>query len=106
MAGNAVLAWLCTVCVYLAAAATASGPEQVHISFGYEPSQMIVVWSTAEFGDSVVSYGTDQFHLTDKNNGSCWRFTYGNPNGLQYIHRVLLEVGNAHSCLCSYSCLH
>jgi hypothetical protein len=52
---------------------------------------MFVMWSTAEFGDSTVAYGTDQFHLSSKKNGTCWRFTYGNPNGLQYIHRVLLE---------------
>lgn len=80
--------WMC-VCVTLAAA---RAPEQVHISFGYQPSQMIVMWSTNEYGDSTVKYGEDQFHLTSKESGSCWRFTYGNPRGLQYMHRVLLKV--------------
>ena len=61
-------------------------------SFGYQPSQMIVMWSTEDYGDSVVMYGQDQFHLNSKQSGSCWRFTYGNPRGLQYMHRVLLEV--------------
>jgi phosphodiesterase/alkaline phosphatase D-like protein len=79
--------WVCA-CVALAAA---GGPEQVHISFGYQPSQMIVMWSTEDYGDSVVMYGQDQFHLNSKQSGSCWRFTYGNPRGLQYMHRVLLE---------------
>ena len=89
----------CIVCViyaFLVTSASAVGPEQVHISFGYQPSQMFVMWSTAQFGDSTVAYGTDQFHLSSKKNGTCWRFTYGNPNGLQYIHRVLLEVNILH----------
>lgn len=82
--------WL-LVCACIALAA-ARGPEQIHISFGYHPSQMIVMWSTEEYGDSVVMYGKDQFHLSNKQSGSCWRFTDGNPRGLQYMHRVLLEV--------------
>ena len=90
-AGNLMLP--CMICaMFLAGSARAVGPEQVHISFGYQPSQMFVMWSTAEFGDSTVTYGTDQFHLSSKKTGTCWRFTYGNPDGLQYIHRVLLEV--------------
>ena len=84
--------WVCLVCVWVAGAAATGGPEQVHISFGYQPSQIFVVWSTAEFGDSLVAYGRDQFHLDSWKNGSCWRFTLGNPRGLQYMHRVLLEV--------------
>ena len=78
------------VCVWLAVADGA--PEQVHISFGYKPSQMFVMWSTAEFGDSQVAYGRDLLHLNSTKNGSCWRFSLGNPRGLQYMHRVLLEV--------------
>lgn len=53
---------------------------------------MIVMWSTEEYGDSVVMYGQDEFHLTSQETGSCWQFTYGNPQGLQYMHRVLLKV--------------
>ena len=74
------------------AMAAAQGPEQIHISFGYQPSQMVVMWSTGKYGDSVVKYGKDQFHLNSERSGSCWQFTYGNPQGLQYMHRVLLEV--------------
>ena len=83
---------ICALCAFVAPSTSAVGPEQVHVSFGYQPSQMFVTWSTAEFGDSIVAYGTDQFHLNSKKNGSCWRFTYGNPKGLQYMHKVLLEV--------------
>ena len=91
--GQKMRLWVCLVCVWVAGAAATGGPEQVHISFGYQqPSQMFVVWSTAEFGDSLVAYGRDQFHLDSWKNGSCWRFTLGNPRGLQYMHRVLLEV--------------
>ena len=81
---------LISVCITVI---SAEGPEQVHISFGYQPSQMIMMWSTKEYGDSVVTYGQDQFHLSIKQDGSCWKFTYGNPKGLQYMHRVLLQVG-------------
>lgn len=82
------------MCICWTAVANAQGPEQVHISFGYQPSEMIVMWSTADYGDSLVLYGRDQFHLNSKSNGSCWKFTYGNPDGLQYMHRVLLEVAS------------
>lgn len=84
--------WLWLVVCVCTGMAAAQGPEQVHISFGYQPSQMIVMWSTEKYGDSLVVYGKDQFHMTNKQSGSCWQFTDGNPRGLQYIHRVLLEV--------------
>ena len=88
------MGWWLFLCGCLALAA-ASAPEQVHISYGYQPSQMVVMWSTEEYGDSVVTYGKDLFHLSTRRSGSCWRFTDGNPQGLQYLHRVLLEVGGA-----------
>ena len=83
------MAWLLlSLCLAIASAQ----PEQIHISFGYQPSQMIVMWSTMDYGDSEVVYGQDYLQLNLTKNGTCWRFTEGNPQGLQYIHRVLLEV--------------
>ena len=74
------------------AAAVASWPEQVHISYGYQPSQMVVMWSTTELGDSQVVYGPHSTQLNRTEIGTCWKFTEGNPDGLQYMHRVQLEV--------------
>lgn len=85
------MSWLLLV-LPLCAAVSAGPPEQVHISYGYQPSQMVVMWSTEEYGDSQVAYGPDPFQLDKRQNGTCWRFTEGNPQGLQYMHRVLLEV--------------
>ena len=67
-------------------------PQQVHLSYGFEPSQMVVMWSTAESSPSVVLYGLTPSNLTMKQSGTTWKFTYGNPNGLQYMHKVVLQV--------------
>ena len=67
-------------------------PEQIHLSYGYSPSQMVVMWSTPENSSSVVLYGTSQFRLTMSEHGECREFTKGNPDGLHWIHKVVLQV--------------
>jgi len=66
-------------------------PEQVHIGYYDKPSQMTVSWSTAMLSSSVVHYGTSPLKLTSTATGTCSRFTYGNENGKQFVHKVLLE---------------
>ena len=67
-------------------------PEQIHLSYGYSPSQMVVMWSTSENSSSIVLYGTSQFWLTMRENGECREFTKGNPDGLHWVHKVVLQV--------------
>lgn len=66
-------------------------PEQIHLSYGYNASEMVVTWSTSAASSSVVNYGISQFDVSRKQTGQSWRFTEGNPNGLQYMHRVVLK---------------
>ena len=71
------------------------GPEQIHISFGNIPSEMTIMWSTSnssEFASSVVLYGFAPKNYSLEGRGKFVLFTEGNPDGLKYIHRVVLQV--------------
>ncbi|XP_067052534.1 acid phosphatase type 7-like isoform X3 [Acropora muricata] len=70
------------------------GPEQIHIAYGDSPRQMTVLWSTSpvqELASSFVHYGLAPKNYSMKAEGKFVLFTEGNPSGLQYVHRVLLE---------------
>ena len=69
-----------------------SQPEQIHLAYGYSPSQMVVMWSTPESSSSTVLYGPSPYDLVMKANGECREFTKGNPDGLHYVHKVVLQV--------------
>ena len=71
------------------------GPEQIHIAYGNSPSEMTVVWSTSavqELSSSFVLYGLAPKNYSLKAEGKFVVFTEGNPDGLHYVHRVVLEV--------------
>ncbi|CAF0993366.1 unnamed protein product [Didymodactylos carnosus] len=66
-------------------------PEQIHISYGLDPSIMVVTWITlTEVNDSVVEYGIDTF---DKRvNGSVSIFDDGgSEKRREYVHRVVIR---------------
>ncbi|KAL5467051.1 hypothetical protein EMCRGX_G031218 [Ephydatia muelleri] len=66
-------------------------PEQVHLSYGYDPSQMTVVWSTPNNSSTTVLYGLTPYNLDSSDTGVCWEFTEDNPDGLHYVHMVVLQ---------------
>lgn len=69
------------------------GPEQVHISYGNFPSEMIVVWSTSNVSwSSFVTYGENLDNLNFVAKATDALLTEGNPNGLQLIHRAVMTV--------------
>ena len=71
------------------------GPEQIHIAYGDSPSEMTIVWSTSnstELASSVVLYGLAPNNYSLKAEGKFVLFTEGNPDGLKYIHRVVIQV--------------
>lgn len=71
-------------------AQTYKQPEQIHISLGAVPSQMIVTWVTTEnTNTSIVEYGHGNLHMSAKGNSTL--FTDGGSlHRKMYIHRVLL----------------
>eukprot|EP00118_Oscarella_pearsei_P008592 m.45250 g.45250 ORF g.45250 m.45250 type:complete len:419 (+) comp33576_c0_seq3:37-1293(+) len=67
------------------------GPEQIHIAYGYRPSEMCVMWSTDEPSTTLVYYiRVGKPSPWSTTTGESWKFTYGNTGGLQYMHRVNL----------------
>lgn len=71
------------------------GPEQIHIAYGDSPKQMTIMWSTSsvqELASSYVLYGLAPKNYSVKAKGKFVLFTEGNPSGLHYVHRVLLEA--------------
>ncbi|XP_053210301.1 acid phosphatase type 7-like [Panonychus citri] len=65
-------------------------PEQVHLSLGSNPSEMIVTWTTFDsIGKPVVEYGTKKLDLLST--GSSSKFVDGgSERRSMLIHRVLL----------------
>jgi hypothetical protein len=77
---------------------TARAPEQLHLSYGYSPNQMVVMWATKQDSKSRLhvrprfipsSDGVSKWTIVEAER---WTFTNleGNPNGLQTLHRVNL----------------
>lgn len=69
-------------------------PQQVHLSLGATPSEMVVTWLTVDATNtSVVEYGSvkDNFRLDRNQTGSSELFVDGGSEKRRmYIHRVLL----------------
>ncbi|CAF0904535.1 unnamed protein product [Adineta steineri] len=67
-------------------------PEQIHISYGLDPSLMIVTWVTLnEVNDSIVEYGEDDM-LSQRATGNVSIFQDdGTEKRREYIHRVVLR---------------
>ena len=72
------------------------GPEQIHMAYGRAPSKMIFMWSTDQESTSIVYYvlssAKNDSSQVKVQKGECWRFTAGNAEGLQYMHRVNVTV--------------
>ncbi|XP_073233636.1 acid phosphatase type 7-like [Porites lutea] len=103
---------LCFICVFIVCPASFStvsrdisfpdlspynsvhGPEQIHIAYGNSASEMTVMWSTSsvqELSSSFVLYGLAPKNYSLKAEGKFALFTEGNPDGLHYIHRVVVQ---------------
>lgn len=71
------------------------GPEQVHISYGDLPDEMIIVWSTSNMSNartSLVTYGLHSDKLEMKVDADNADLKEGNPDGLKHLHRAVLKV--------------
>ncbi|CAF2143723.1 unnamed protein product [Rotaria magnacalcarata] len=66
-------------------------PEQIHLSYGLDPTLMVVTWVTLnEINDSVVEYGQlDMFDKRATGNVSIFQ-DGGTEQRREYIHRVVL----------------
>lgn len=66
-------------------------PEQVHLAFGSNVSEIIVTWSTRnDTTDSIVEYGIGGFVLTATGTSELF-VDGGSEKHSQYIHRVVLS---------------
>lgn len=91
--------WLCKFCVVLFVTTVKIAncqvfsyqPEQIHLAFGDNTSQIVVTWSTFnQTTESVVEYGINGFAL--RAFGAATLFVDGGPKKhAQYIHRVFLN---------------
>jgi hypothetical protein len=67
---------------------TSTQPQQIHISYGFQPNDIAITWSTFKpTNTSIVQY-TANYILYDYAKGYQTKFVNGNKT--QYIHRVLL----------------
>ena len=70
--------------------------QQIHIAYGNTPQQVTVMWSTRLSTDlessATVQYGIETHKFDQSATGKVVKFTLGNPDGLQYIHRVQIQV--------------
>jgi len=86
-----IFSFLCLVFVtFHATTADPKGPEQIHISFGPSPNKMYVMWSVSQLGTSNVTYTPLPTTIVLRAIPHCWKFTKGNPSGLQYLCRAEL----------------
>ncbi|KAL1423491.1 hypothetical protein MTO96_000021 [Rhipicephalus appendiculatus] len=66
-------------------------PEQVHLSYGALPTQMLVTWTTFDpTNDSLVEFGKDGLDMQARGHSTKF-YDGGSERRLIYIHRVLLE---------------
>ncbi|KAI1284906.1 Purple acid phosphatase 21 [Halotydeus destructor] len=70
-------------------------PQQVHLSLGGNPTEMMVTWVTmdATVGNATVEFGeSSEFGFSESRTGSSSKFTDGgSEKRSMYIHRVLLD---------------
>jgi len=66
-------------------------PEQIHLSYGNTPDEMVVTWSTRQGSSSLVQYGTSPDNLTLTASGNYTEWILGNWLGLHFTHRVRLQ---------------
>jgi hypothetical protein len=66
-------------------------PEQIHLSYGTSPSQMIVTWTTLDkVEESYVQYGMDQLSYIATGSVKEFRNSFLFPR-ITWIHSVLLN---------------
>lgn len=88
---------------YVCQAQLSVQPEQIHLSYGDNPTQMIVTWLTGDKTNlSVVEYGTSSLNLFTKGNATLFT-DGGSEQRKMYIHRVTL-TGLASGKKYNYHC--
>mmetsp|Transcript_17743 Transcript_17743/g.38532 ORF Transcript_17743/g.38532 Transcript_17743/m.38532 type:complete len:431 (-) Transcript_17743:105-1397(-) len=66
-------------------------PEQIHIAWGQQPSEMSVTWTTEMDAASFVEWGiSGGNNYTARANATTSHFTENNPSGKQWVHRALI----------------
>lgn len=80
-------------------------PEQIHLSFGDSPENIVVTWVTFSFTpDSIVWYRVANEELILRAEGFSWKFVDGGTTGtVRYIHKVVLPYLKSHTFYGNFS---
>ncbi|CAD5113759.1 DgyrCDS2925 [Dimorphilus gyrociliatus] len=86
-----LLTLILVILVDLARNEVYKSPEQIHLSLGESPNEMVVTWITQQNTNStIVEYGEKEFDKFEK--GSSIKFTDGGPERREFFnHRVVLR---------------
>ena len=66
-----------------------SSPEQIHIAFGNDESEMTVSWASNDTEVAFVSYGIDKNELSMSKNGTTQTYNAGGWKG--YLHHAMMS---------------
>jgi hypothetical protein len=64
--------------------------QQVHLALTCDPTEMVVMWVTAEIQDSVVKYGLNSQNYVFSANGTLSTYDVGVDGWKGYVHTVML----------------
>ncbi|XP_076359677.1 acid phosphatase type 7 [Tachypleus tridentatus] len=78
-------------CYHTSLSEVLTQPEQVHISYGVAPTEMVVTWVTMDpTSSSIVEYG--EYSLNKSTKGSSTKFVDGgSEKRVLYVHRVVVR---------------
>lgn len=66
-------------------------PEQIHLSYGSDPSQMIVTWSTLDYvNESFVEFGLDDLSYRSEGYVKKFRNNWIGSERLTFVHQAML----------------
>ena len=66
-------------------------PEQIHISYGSNPSQMIVTWTTLDYvNESFVEFGLDDLNYRSEGYVKPFRNNWIGTERVTFVHQAML----------------
>ena len=67
-------------------------PQNVHLSWGDTPNQVVVLWATSSPCSPELTYGTTPWRLDLSVTGRSVTYNEHNLHGLHVLHRAVMKV--------------